>query len=108
MFDVAVADDDEPVPVPERPLHAVHQGPAYPSPARHLRDSGARTASVLCVIEAATSTDPEIVGLWRKLQSSPQQLAWTAMATGVPACRRRMPKVAGDAELPGGCRVPGR
>jgi hypothetical protein len=24
------------------------------------------------------------------------RLAWTAMATGVPACRRRMPKAAGD------------
>jgi hypothetical protein len=51
---------------------------------------------------------PEVAELRAKVARLEAELAWTAMATGVRACRRRMPKVAGDAELPGRCRVPGR
>jgi AcrR family transcriptional regulator len=73
VFDVAVAGDDEPVPVPERPFVQAIRDTADPRDkarifARQLRDSGARTAGVLSVIESAASTDPEIAGLWRKLQ----------------------------------------
>src|SRR5262249_17067595 len=35
---------------------------------RHLRESAARTAGVLSVIESAAATDPEIAALWRTLQ----------------------------------------
>jgi TetR/AcrR family transcriptional regulator, regulator of autoinduction and epiphytic fitness len=73
VFDVAAAGDDEPVPVPERPFVQAISDAGDPRDkarifARHLRDTGARIAPVLAVVESAASTDPEIAGLWRKLQ----------------------------------------
>jgi TetR/AcrR family transcriptional regulator, regulator of autoinduction and epiphytic fitness len=73
VFDVAVAGDDEPVPVLERPFVQAISGAGDPRDkarifARHLRDTGARIAPVLAVIESAATTDPEIAGLWRGLQ----------------------------------------
>jgi TetR/AcrR family transcriptional regulator, regulator of autoinduction and epiphytic fitness len=73
VFDVAVAGDDEPVPVPERPFVQAISDAGDPHEkarifARHLRDTAARIAGVLAVIESAASTDPEIAGLWRGLQ----------------------------------------
>jgi TetR/AcrR family transcriptional regulator of autoinduction and epiphytic fitness len=73
VFDVAVAGDDEPVPVAERPFVQAIQEAADPEEkagifARHLRESAARTAGVLSVIDSAASTDPEIAGLWRTLR----------------------------------------
>src|SRR6478752_658798 len=73
VFDVAVAGDDEPVPVPARPFVQAIKDADDPGEkmrifARHLRESGIRTAGVLSVIESAATTDPEIAGLWRKLQ----------------------------------------
>jgi TetR/AcrR family transcriptional regulator, regulator of autoinduction and epiphytic fitness len=72
VFDVAVAGDDELVPVAERPFVQAIRGAADPRAkaaifARHLRESAARTAGVLSVIEAAAATDPEISELWRTL-----------------------------------------
>ena len=72
-FDVAVAGDDEPIPVAERPFaHAIRDA-ADPREkagifAHHLRESAARTAGVVSVIESAATTDPEIAALWRKLR----------------------------------------
>jgi TetR/AcrR family transcriptional regulator, regulator of autoinduction and epiphytic fitness len=73
VFDVAVAGDDEPVPVAERPFVQAIGDAADPREkagifARHLRESAARTASLLSVIDAAAGTDPEIAALWRTLQ----------------------------------------
>lgn len=73
VFDVAIAGDDEPVPVRERPwVHAI-QDAGDPLEkmrifGRHLREAGARTAGVLSVIESAAATDPQIAALWRTLQ----------------------------------------
>jgi AcrR family transcriptional regulator len=72
VFDVAVAGDDELVPVAERPFVQAIRGAADARAkaaifARHLRESAARTAGVLSVIEAAAATDPEISELWRTL-----------------------------------------
>lgn len=73
VFDVAVAGDDEPVPVPERPFVLAISDAGDPRDkarifARHLRETGARIAPVLTVIESAATTDPEIAGLWLELQ----------------------------------------
>jgi AcrR family transcriptional regulator len=72
-FDVAVAGDEEPVPVAERPFVQAIRDAADPRDkagifARHLRESAARTAGVVSVIESAAGTDPEIAALWRKLR----------------------------------------
>jgi AcrR family transcriptional regulator len=83
VFDVAVAGDDEPLPVPERPFVQAIKDADDPLEkarifARHLREAGARIASVLAVIESAAATDPEIAGLWRDLQD--QRLRGMTMA----------------------------
>ena len=72
-FDVAVAGDDEPIPVTERPFVQAIRDAADPREkagifAHHLRESAARTAGVVSVIESAATTDPEIAALWRKLR----------------------------------------
>jgi AcrR family transcriptional regulator len=72
-FDVAVAGDDEPIPVAERPFVQAIRDAADPREkagifAHHLRESAARTAGVVSVIESAATTDPEIAALWRKLR----------------------------------------
>ncbi len=74
VFDVAVAGDDEPIPVAERPFVQAIRDAADPRDkagifARHLRESAARTAGVLSVIESAATTDPEIAALWRTLRN---------------------------------------
>lgn len=73
VFDVAVAGDDAPVAVSDRPfVRAINQAQAPSEKARifaeHLREAGARTAGVLSVIEAAAAADPDIAALWDKLQ----------------------------------------
>ena len=83
VFDVAVAGDDEPVPVPERPFVQAIAEAGDPRAkmrifARHLREAGERIAGVLSVIESAAATDPEIAGLWRELQD--QRLRGMTMA----------------------------
>jgi len=72
-FDVAVAGDDEPIPVAERPFVQAIRDAADPREkagifAHHLRESAARTAGVVSVIESAATSDPEIAALWRKLR----------------------------------------
>src|SRR4029077_2029840 len=83
VFGVAVAGDDEPVPVPERPFVQAIAEAGDPRAkarifARHLREAGERIAGVLSVIESAAATDPEIAGLWRELQD--QRLRGMTMA----------------------------
>jgi TetR/AcrR family transcriptional regulator, regulator of autoinduction and epiphytic fitness len=83
VFDVAVAGDDEPVPVYHRPFVQAIDDAADPREkagifARHLRESAARTAGILSVIESAAATDPEIAALWRTLQD--QRLRGMTMA----------------------------
>lgn len=73
VFDVAVAGDDEPIPVAERPFVQAIKDASDPVEkaaifARHLRESAARTAGVLSVIDSAAATDPEIGALWRTLR----------------------------------------
>lgn len=73
VFDVAVAGDDEPVPVAERPFVQAVKNASDPEEkaaifARHLRESAARTAGVLNVIDSAAATDPEIAALWRTIR----------------------------------------
>src|SRR5262252_2970975 len=72
-FDVPVAGDDEPIPVAERPFVQAIRDAADPREkagifAHHLRESAARTAGVVSVIESAATSDPEIAALWRKLR----------------------------------------
>lgn len=61
------------MPVAQRPfVHAIKDA-AHPREkarifALHLRESAARTAGVLSVIEAAATADAEIASLWRTLQ----------------------------------------
>ena len=72
-FDVAVAGDDEPIPVAERPFVQAIRDAADPREkagifARHLCESAQRTSGVVSVIESAASTDPEIAALWLQLR----------------------------------------
>ena len=74
VFDVTVAGDDEPVPMMQRPfVREIHEAadPRVKAAifARHIRETNERTAGIVTVIESAAGTDPEIAGLWRKLQS---------------------------------------
>jgi TetR/AcrR family transcriptional regulator of autoinduction and epiphytic fitness len=72
-FDVAVAGDDEPVAVSDRPFVGEITAAERPSEkarvfARHLREASERTAGILSAIEAAAAVDPEIARLWATLQ----------------------------------------
>jgi AcrR family transcriptional regulator len=74
VFDVAVAGDDAPVPVAQRPFVQAIRDAAEPRVkaaifARHLRESAARTADIMSVIDAAAATDPDVSELWRTLVS---------------------------------------
>jgi AcrR family transcriptional regulator len=74
MFDVAVAGDDEPVAMPDRPF--VARINAEPDGRRklelyteHLSDSAPRAAPVELLIRSAAGVDAEIDVVWRKLQT---------------------------------------
>jgi TetR/AcrR family transcriptional regulator, regulator of autoinduction and epiphytic fitness len=74
VFDVAVAGDDEPVPLPERPfVRAIAEAPEPREKARlfaaHMRRTGERTAAVLSVLEAGAAGDADVAALWAKLQA---------------------------------------
>ncbi|HEX2318289.1 MAG TPA: helix-turn-helix domain-containing protein [Streptosporangiaceae bacterium] len=86
VFDVAVAGDDEPVPVAERPFVQAIRAAAEPREkaaifARHLRESAARTADIMSVIDAAAATDPDVSELWRTLVGQGMR-GMTLAATG--------------------------
>jgi TetR/AcrR family transcriptional regulator, regulator of autoinduction and epiphytic fitness len=73
VFDVAVAGDDEPVRVMDRPFAQAIRASADPVEkarlhARHMRETYERIAGIVGVIEAAAAADPEIAGLWQRLQ----------------------------------------
>jgi AcrR family transcriptional regulator len=74
MFDVAVAGDDEPVAIPDRPF--VARINAEPDGRRklemyteHLSDSAPRAAPVELLIRSAAGVDAEIGAVWKKLQT---------------------------------------
>jgi TetR/AcrR family transcriptional regulator, regulator of autoinduction and epiphytic fitness len=74
VFDVAVAGDDEPIPLPERPfVRAIAEAPEPREKARlfaaHMRRTGERTAAVLSVLEAGAAGDADVAALWAKLQA---------------------------------------
>jgi TetR/AcrR family transcriptional regulator, regulator of autoinduction and epiphytic fitness len=83
VFDVAVAGDDEPVALPDRPFVAAIGAAATRAEkarifAAHLRETHGSTAPVLSVIEAAAAVDEEMAALWEKLQG--QRLHGMTMA----------------------------
>jgi AcrR family transcriptional regulator len=73
VFDTAVAGDDEPVRVMDRPFAQAIRDTADPVEktrlhARHMRETYGRIAGITGVIEAGAGVDPEIGVLWQKLQ----------------------------------------
>jgi TetR/AcrR family transcriptional regulator, regulator of autoinduction and epiphytic fitness len=101
VFDVAVAGDDEPVAVPDRPFVAAMQAaPTRAEKARifaeHLREAHASTAPVLTVIEAAAGGDEEMAALWAKLQG--QRLHGMTMAARDLAASGALRPDLGEAE----------
>lgn len=73
VFDVAVAGDDEPVRVMDRPFAQAIRDTVDPVEktrlhARHMRETYARIAGIVGVIEAGAGIDPGIGSLWHKLQ----------------------------------------
>jgi AcrR family transcriptional regulator len=81
-FDVAVAGDDEPVPVVERAF--VAEIDAEPDPAAklrrfavHLAEAVPRSAEIQLLVRATAPLDPEIDALWHQMQ----QERLTGMAT---------------------------
>jgi AcrR family transcriptional regulator len=74
VFDVAIAGDDEPVPVLQRP--ALSRVRAERDPRRKLRRYGEfvaevspRHVPVQLLARAAAATDPEAAGVWHQLQA---------------------------------------
>jgi len=74
VFDVAIAGDDEPVPIVERDF--VQRINAEPDPRRklhiygeHLTRSLPPTGPILLVVRAAAATDPGAADLWAELQA---------------------------------------
>jgi AcrR family transcriptional regulator len=73
VFDVAVAGDDEPVPIVERSF--VAEIDAEPDPAAklrrfaaHLAEAVPRTAAIQLLVRATAPLDPEIDAVWRQMQ----------------------------------------
>jgi AcrR family transcriptional regulator len=74
VFDVAIAGDDEPVPVMEREFVAAIE--AEPEPARkleryaeHLADAMPRIAAIQLLIKSVATVDPDIAEVWRTMQN---------------------------------------
>lgn len=96
VFDVAVAGDDEPVPVMDRPFaqtirataDAVQKARLH---ARHMRETYERIAGIVGVIEAAAGADPEIAALWHKLQDQRRYGMGEAAADMIQAAREQDP-----------------
>lgn len=94
VFDVAVAGDDEPVRVMDRPFAQTIRATADPVEkarlhARHMRETYARIAGIVGVIEAAAGADPEIAALWRKLQDQRRYGMGLAAAEMIQAAREQ-------------------
>jgi AcrR family transcriptional regulator len=74
LFDVAIAGDDEPVPMMERSWVAAIR--AEPDAAEKVRlyldrlpTSMARSAPIMLLIRSAAALDPEIAAVWQQLQT---------------------------------------
>jgi TetR/AcrR family transcriptional regulator, regulator of autoinduction and epiphytic fitness len=72
IFDVAVAGDDDPIPMAERPFVRHIADARDPRDkarilAAHLRDTNARTADIQTVIESAADADADTAALWNTL-----------------------------------------
>lgn len=71
LVDVAVAGDDEPVALPQRPFVAEIGALADPVAkltrfARHLAETNARVAEVMLALAGAATADPDAAVIWRK------------------------------------------
>ena len=74
LFDVAIAGDDEPVPIAERAfVAAINAQPDPPEKlriyARHLAETAPRTAAVLLLARGVAYIDPEIATVQQQLQA---------------------------------------
>ena len=103
VFDVAVAGDDEPVRVMDRPFAQAIKDAADPLEkvrlhARHMRETYARIAAITSVIEAAAGVDPEIATLWQTLQDQ-RRFGMGLAAADILAAARAAP--AGRRPRPG-------
>lgn len=85
VFDVAIAGDDEPVPVMQREF--VQRNIAEPDPRRklsaygaHLTEIAERTNPILLVVRDAAVSDPAAAEVWAKLQAE-RLIGMTAFAT---------------------------
>jgi AcrR family transcriptional regulator len=74
VVDIALAGDDAPVPVSQRPWF--REMIEEPDPhrmlqlhARNMRMMGERAADVYCAVESAAEADPEVGTLWQTLQA---------------------------------------
>jgi AcrR family transcriptional regulator len=73
VFDVAVAGDDEPVPLGERGFVADIEAEPVPAAklavyARHLAETMPRTAPIQLLVRATAPLDPDIDAVWRQMQ----------------------------------------
>lgn len=94
VFDVAVAGDDEPVRIMDRPFAQTIRAADDPVAkarlhARHMRETYERIAAIVGVIEAGAGADPEIAALWRKLQDQRRYGMGTAAADMIQAAREQ-------------------
>ena len=74
VFDVAIAGDDAPIPLPQRPfVQAITEATTPADKARlfaaHIAQAGQHTAAILSVIEAGAAVDPDVAALWAKIQA---------------------------------------
>ena len=89
VFDVAIAGDDEPVPIMQRDWVAAIR--AEPDVAQQLRmyaerlaPSMARTAPILLLARSAKVLDPDLAAVWEQLQAE-RLIGMTAFATELAA-----------------------
>ena len=85
LFDVAIAGDDEPVPLVEREFVGAINAEPDPSEklrlyARHLASSMARTAPIQLLVRAVAGVDPDIAAVHEQLQRE-RLTGMTAFAT---------------------------
>jgi AcrR family transcriptional regulator len=85
MFDIAIAGDDEPVPIMERDFVSAINAQPDPSEklrmyARHLAATMPRTADVQLLIRSVAAVDPDIAAVHRQLQTE-RLTGMTAFAT---------------------------
>ncbi|WP_308282635.1 TetR/AcrR family transcriptional regulator [Pseudonocardia nigra] len=88
--DIALAGDDDPVPVRDRPWFRELLDEPDPRRllhlhARNIRMIGERVAGLYCAVESAAAADPEAAALWSSLQQ--QRLAGSRMVAAALVAR---------------------